>query len=92
MQTDIREVSIDRPVQIRAGSVTLEGNLAIPSVARGIVLFAHGSGSSRHSSRNRFVVEKQLELVAGATHLFEEPGTLAQAAQLALRWFQKYLV
>jgi putative phosphoribosyl transferase len=222
MQTDIRNEIIDRPVQIRAGSVRLEGNLVIPSEAKGIVLFAHGSGSSRHSSRNRFVartlqegglatllfdlltaeeevidlqtrqlrfdiallarrvvaatdwllgqregqglalgyfgastgaaaalmaaaerprevkavvsrggrpdlalpvldrvraptllivgshdypviemnqtalahlrVEKKLELIPGATHLFEEPGTLAQAAQLALRWFQRYLV
>jgi len=33
----------------------LEGNLTFPEGARGIVLFAHGSGSSRHSSRNRFV-------------------------------------
>jgi len=35
--------------------VTLEGDLEIPAGARGLVLFAHGSGSSRHSPRNRFV-------------------------------------
>jgi len=35
--------------------VTLEGNLAVPPQARAVVLFAHGSGSSRHSPRNRFV-------------------------------------
>src|SRR6188472_1237271 len=35
--------------------VTLEGNLAIPSAASGVVVFAHGSGSSRHSPRNRAV-------------------------------------
>jgi putative phosphoribosyl transferase len=40
---------------IPAGGVELEGNLAIPAAARGLVLFAHGSGSSRRSSRNRFV-------------------------------------
>ena len=34
---------------------------------------------------------KQIEIVAGATHLFEEPGTLEQVAQLASRWFMKYL-
>ncbi len=33
----------------------------------------------------------QLEIVPGATHLFEEPGTLGQAAKLAQAWFQKYL-
>jgi pimeloyl-ACP methyl ester carboxylesterase len=38
-----------------AGTVKLEGNLAIPAAARGLVLFAHGSGSSRRSPRNRFV-------------------------------------
>jgi len=42
-------------VQIPAGSVTLEGDLGLPEAARGIVLFAHGSGSSRFSERNRFV-------------------------------------
>ena len=42
------------PVEMRipAGGVTLEGELAIPSRASGVVLFAHGSGSSRHSPRN----------------------------------------
>jgi dienelactone hydrolase len=44
-------------VSINAGSVTLKGNLAIPEAAQGIVLFAHGSGSSRHSPRNRFVAQ-----------------------------------
>jgi putative phosphoribosyl transferase len=42
-------------VTIRAGGVELEGNLTIPREAHGLVLFAHGSGSSRHSVRNRFV-------------------------------------
>jgi len=34
---------------------------------------------------------KQLMIIPGATHLFEEPGTLEQVAQAALRWFQRYL-
>jgi putative phosphoribosyl transferase len=42
-------------VQVPAGSVTLEGNLTLPEESRAIVLFAHGSGSSRHSPRNRYV-------------------------------------
>jgi dienelactone hydrolase len=42
-------------VHIPAGCALLEGNLHIPAAARGVVLFAHGSGSSRHSPRNRFV-------------------------------------
>ena len=44
-----------REVQIPSGQVTLEGELAIPAGARGLVIFAHGSGSSRHSPRNQFV-------------------------------------
>jgi len=50
--------SEERSVQIQAGSVTLEGNLVLPEEAHGVVLFAHGSGSSRHSPRNRFVAQK----------------------------------
>jgi putative phosphoribosyl transferase len=45
----------DRPVRVPAGPVELEGNLGVPSDARGVVLFAHGSGSGRHSPRNRQV-------------------------------------
>jgi putative phosphoribosyl transferase len=45
----------ERTVSIPMGGVTLEGNLAVPGKSRGIVLFAHGSGSSRHSPRNRKV-------------------------------------
>ena len=48
----------ERIVQVAAGRTMLEGNLAVPSDARGVVLFAHGSGSSRHSPRNRFVAEE----------------------------------
>ena len=44
-----------RLVRVPAGPVVLEGNLEIPAGSRGIVLFAHGSGSSRHSPRNRAV-------------------------------------
>ncbi len=45
----------ERTVRISAGRASLEGTLAVPDGARGIVLFAHGSGSSRHSPRNRYV-------------------------------------
>jgi putative phosphoribosyl transferase len=47
----------ERLVRVAAGPVTLEGNLSLPERARGIVLFAHGSGSSRHSPRNRYVAK-----------------------------------
>jgi len=45
----------ERLVHVAAGSVTLEGTLSLPPEARGLVLFAHGSGSSRLSPRNRHV-------------------------------------
>ena len=47
-----------RPVRITAGRASLDGDLALPGGARGVVLFAHGSGSSRHSSRNRYVAQE----------------------------------
>lgn len=45
------------PVQVSAGKVLLEGNLSIPKGTQGVVAFAHGSGSSRHSPRNRYVAQ-----------------------------------
>jgi hypothetical protein len=45
----------NRVVSLVAGGVAVEGNLTIPEATKGLVLFAHGSGSSRHSPRNRYV-------------------------------------
>ena len=44
-----------KEVQIPCGDFNIEGSLVLPEGALGIILFAHGSGSSRFSSRNRFV-------------------------------------
>ena len=57
-------------VQVEAGSVSLEGDLHVPQGAAGVVLFAHGSGSSRHSTRNRFVAG-QLQAAGLATLLLD---------------------
>ena len=46
---------LERTISLRAGDTELEGTLGVPAAAKGIVLFAHGSGSSRFSSRNRYV-------------------------------------
>ena len=59
-----------RSVQIEMESARLEGDLVIPPDAGGLVLFAHGSGSSRHSPRNRFVAS-QLQERGLATLLFD---------------------
>jgi alpha-beta hydrolase superfamily lysophospholipase len=48
----------ERVVHVQVKAVSLEGALAIPEAAHGVVLFAHGSGSSRHSPRNNFVAER----------------------------------
>jgi dienelactone hydrolase len=44
-------------VSVPAAEVVLQGDLSMPSKSKGVVLFAHGSGSSRHSPRNRYVAE-----------------------------------
>jgi putative phosphoribosyl transferase len=51
----------ERLVRIASGEVLLEGMLEIPPAAQGVVLFAHGSGSSRHSPRNNFVAARLRE-------------------------------
>ena len=60
----------DSVVRISSGGAQLEGNLTIPEPARGVVLFAHGSGSSRHSSRNRYVA-RELQRLGLATLLID---------------------
>src|SRR2546428_626478 len=57
-------------VHIRAGAVQLRGDFSIPADAEGVVLFAHGSGSSRHSPRNQFVARMIREAGVG-TLLFD---------------------
>src|SRR5256885_12650323 len=59
-----------RDVQISSGKVILQGDLSIPDRAQGVVLFAHGSGSSRHSPRNQFVARTIREAGVG-TLLFD---------------------
>ena len=49
------KTSVMEAVRIPAGDATLEGDLRVPDGATGLVVFAHGSGSSRFSSRNRAV-------------------------------------
>ena len=50
-----RREGAERAVEVPAGPVELAGNLCVPEEAGGVVLFAHGSGSGRHSPRNRHV-------------------------------------
>src|SRR5437588_534400 len=63
-------VSAERSIRIATGRVMLDGDLVVPEGARGVVLFAHGSGSGRHSPRNRFVAQ-QLRAAGLGTLLIE---------------------
>jgi putative phosphoribosyl transferase len=60
----------EQAIQIPIGSVSLSGDLTIVEGSQGIVLFAHGSGSGRHSQRNRYVA-KVLQDVGLGTLLFD---------------------
>ncbi|MEK7151830.1 MAG: alpha/beta fold hydrolase [Patescibacteria group bacterium] len=59
-----------REIKIPVPAVTLEGTLAVPENATGVVLFAHGSGSGRFSPRNMFVA-RELEKAGIATLLID---------------------
>jgi putative phosphoribosyl transferase len=50
-------VAMDAELEIRADEHLLQGTLTVPDAARGMVVFAHGSGSSRHSPRNIYVAD-----------------------------------
>jgi putative phosphoribosyl transferase len=63
-------MELSKLVHIPADSAELEGVLEIPDGATGLVLFAHGSGSSRHSTRNNYVAKVLREAGIG-TLLFD---------------------
>ena len=65
-----RRTCLDAAVRFTSGLVELQGYLTVPHHARGAVIFAHGSGSSRHSLRNRYVA-KVLNEAGFATLLFD---------------------
>src|SRR5687767_9623873 len=76
---------METEVRIPAGTATIEGHLRVPDNACGIVLFVHGSGSSRHSPRNQFVAQTLNE--AGlATLLFDLLTTEEEAMDPRLRF------
>lgn len=64
------DYQFDEDVTISVDEIELTGRLSIPQQARGVVVFAHGSGSSRHSPRNQFVAQA-LQDTGFATLLFD---------------------
>lgn len=63
-------MAVEREVEVMAGQARLGGTLAVPEGAQGLVIFAHGSGSSRHSPRNRYVAYT-LRMAGLGTLLFD---------------------
>jgi putative phosphoribosyl transferase len=85
MNPQAQSLAGDFAVDVQVGGATLQGALAIPGNAAAVVLFAHGSGSSRHSPRNRFVA-RVLNQAGLATLLLdlltaEEDAVDAQTAE-----------
>jgi putative phosphoribosyl transferase len=97
--------SVERAVRIPQGEAVIDGDLAVPDHAEGLVVFAHGTGSGRHSPRNRFVAgelqrarlatllldlltaeEEQIDL--RTRHLRFDIGLLARRLLAAARWVQ----
>lgn len=76
-----RPAAEEEEVLVDGGGIDLAGNLAVPAGAAGVVLFAHGSGSSRHSPRNR-AVAATLQRAPLATLLLDllSPGEDADRA------------
>lgn len=70
MRESKQNLELDQVVKIRSGTVLLDGELKVPQGATGIVLFVHGSGSSRHSRRNQYVARVIREAGVG-TLLFD---------------------
>ena len=92
-----------REVKIASGEIRLDGELALPADAIGLVLFAHGSGSGRHSPRNQFVARvlndsgigtllfdlltlEEESADAATGHLRFDIGLLADRLALATEW------
>lgn len=68
--TEATPTPVPQEVRIPIGHTWLHGDLAVPAHATGLVLFAHGSGSGRHSARNRQVA-RRLQEAGLATLLFD---------------------
>ncbi|MFF1356606.1 phosphoribosyltransferase family protein [Streptomyces sp. NPDC058297] len=98
----VRPAPVPTEVEVEAAGVRLAGDLARPEGAAGLVMFAHGSGSSRHSPRNRAVAEVLQEAGLG-TLLFDlltpseeadrdnvfDIGALAGRLAGATRWLRE---
>ena len=99
MKTTFSQSSVMNPdVSISADEVVLYGELEVPAGASGIVLFAHGSGSSRHSTRNQYVARVLREAGIGTllfdllTHDEEEEDAITGALRFDIKLLAKRLL
>ena len=83
-----RTVPEEGYIQLAADNVTLHGSLLVPEEATGLVAFAHGSGSSRHSPRNRFVAQALRD--AGLATLLFDLLTLEEEAEDLITGKQRF--
>jgi putative phosphoribosyl transferase len=94
LQAAAREPSNVKAVVSRGGRPDLAESY-LPSVTAPTLLIVGGYDEPvikmNQEAYDLLTCEKKLVIVPGATHLFEEPGTLEQVAERAGRWFQKYL-
>jgi putative phosphoribosyl transferase len=83
-----------RAVVSRGGRPDLAGD-ALPKVKAPTLLIVGGNDIQvidlNNAAKRLIRAETRLEIIPGATHLFEEPGTLEKVAELAAGWFQKHL-
>jgi dienelactone hydrolase len=89
-----RRPEVVRTVVSRGGRPDLAGDF-LPQVKAPVLLIVGGLDGEvlqlNEAARRRLRAKAVLEIVAGATHLFEEPGTLEQAARIARQWFLQQL-
>ena len=90
-----RQPETVRAVVSRGGRPDLAGS-ALAQVQAPTLLIVGGLDEVvldlNRQAYEQLTCEKRLEVVPGATHLFDEPGTLDRVAELAAEWFSKYLV
>ena len=82
-----KTITENRYVQILSAGVRLEGIVSIPDDARGLVVFVHGSGSSRHSPRNQYVAQT-LQEGGLATLLFDLLTAYEEESDLQNRYLR----
>ncbi len=94
LQAAAREPSNIKAVVSRGGRPDLAESY-LPSVTAPTLLIVGGHDKPviemNQAAYGLLTCEKQVILIPGATHLFEEPGTLEQVSEQSERWFQKYL-